>query len=65
MLNAANEVGVEAFLNRQIRFDEIHRVNRTTLDRLTCPAPRDLADLMDLDRRAREMARSVVVTLMA
>ncbi len=65
LLNAANEVAVEAFLNRQIRFDEIHRVNRTTLDRLTCPAPRDLPDLMDLDRRAREMARSVAVTLMA
>jgi len=64
LLNAANEIAVEAFLNRQIRFDEIHRVNRATLDRLECPAPRDLGDLIELDRRAREMARSVAAGLM-
>jgi 1-deoxy-D-xylulose-5-phosphate reductoisomerase len=63
LLNAANEVAVEAFLNRQIRFDEIHTVNRATLDRLACPAPRDLGDLIELDRCAREMARSVTASL--
>ncbi|MGV0960746.1 MAG: 1-deoxy-D-xylulose-5-phosphate reductoisomerase [Limnohabitans sp.] len=63
LLNAANEVAVEAFLMRQIRFDEIHAVNRATLDRLAISAPRDLGDLMELDRCAREMARSVVASL--
>ena len=63
LLNAANEIAVEAFLNRQIRFDEIHRVNRSTLDRLVCSEPRDLNDLFELDRRARESARSIVADL--
>jgi len=65
LLNAANEIAVEAFLNRQIRFDEIHVVNRSTLDQLSCPAPKDLADLMALDRQGREMARSIVLRLSA
>ncbi len=65
LLNAANEIAVEAFLNRQIRFDEIHRVNRTTLDQLVCSEPRHLGDLLELDRRARETARSVVTRLAA
>ena len=65
LLNAANEIAVEAFLNRQIRFDQIHAVNRSTLDQLSCPAPKDLADLMVLDRQGREMAQSIVLRLSA
>jgi 1-deoxy-D-xylulose-5-phosphate reductoisomerase len=65
LLNAANEIAVEAFLNRQIRFDQIHVVNRATLDALSCPAPKDLQDLMTLDRQGREMARSIVLRLAA
>jgi 1-deoxy-D-xylulose-5-phosphate reductoisomerase len=56
VLNAANEIAVAAFLNREIRFDQIHAVNRSTLDAWAGPEPRDLSDLIDLDRRAREMA---------
>jgi 1-deoxy-D-xylulose-5-phosphate reductoisomerase len=63
LLNAANEISVEAFLNRQIRFDQIHTVNRATLDRITSPAPQNLNDLMDLDRRGREAAKSIVQSL--
>ena len=64
VLNAANEIAVEAFLNRQIRFDQIHGVNQTTLDRLVCTAPRNLVDLLELDRQAREMARTTVSKLL-
>jgi 1-deoxy-D-xylulose-5-phosphate reductoisomerase len=63
LLNAANEISVEAFLNRQIRFDQIHAVNRATLDRIISPAPQNLNDLMDLDRRGREAAKSIVQSL--
>jgi 1-deoxy-D-xylulose-5-phosphate reductoisomerase len=63
LLNAANEISVEAFLNRHIRFDQIHAVNRATLDRITNPAPQNLEDLMDLDRRGREAAKSIVKAL--
>jgi 1-deoxy-D-xylulose-5-phosphate reductoisomerase len=63
VLNAANEVAVEAFLNRQIRFDQIHRVNRDTLDQTVFEVPRSLSDLLALDSQARRSAQSVIERL--
>ena len=63
VLNAANEVAVEAFLNRQIRFDQIHQVNEDTLGRMRCDRPQNLADLLELDRQSRLLAREVVARL--
>jgi 1-deoxy-D-xylulose-5-phosphate reductoisomerase len=60
ILNAANEVAVDAFLNKQIRFDQIHAVNRDTLDRVVCAAPENLGDLFELDALSRsEAVRSI------
>jgi 1-deoxy-D-xylulose-5-phosphate reductoisomerase len=63
VLNAANEVAVEAFLQRQIRFDHIHRVNRLTLDRARFDAPRSLDDLLALDQAARRTAQEAIQSL--
>ncbi len=63
VLNAANEVAVEAFLNRQIRFDQIHALNRSTLDALPVEPPTDLASLLALDARARDLARHLMAQL--
>lgn len=60
VLNAANEIAVEAFLNRQIRFDQIHHVNQQTLEHLTWQAPQGLDDLLALDARSRRQAKGVV-----
>jgi 1-deoxy-D-xylulose-5-phosphate reductoisomerase len=60
VLNAANEIAVEAFLNRQIRFDQIHHVNEATLAAVVCVRPESLDDLLDLDRESREVAKQVV-----
>lgn len=57
VLNAANEIAVAAFLGRQIRFDQIHAVNRAILDRLSFATPSDLAALLALDGEARSLAR--------
>lgn len=57
VLNAANEVGVEAFLARRIRFTDIARINEAVLDALgAAPAPLDTAEVLALDARARERA---------
>jgi 1-deoxy-D-xylulose-5-phosphate reductoisomerase len=56
ILNAANEVAVEAFLNKRIRFDQIHDINRQTLDSLVCAPPLDLQDLLALDAKSRQTA---------
>ena len=60
VLNAANEVAVAAFLDRRIRFDQIHAVNRATLDAVPPDAPNDLAALLALDARARGRAELAV-----
>ena len=56
VLNAANEVAVAAFLARQIRFDQIHAVNRATLDTVTTSNPDSLQALLALDEQSRAAA---------
>jgi 1-deoxy-D-xylulose-5-phosphate reductoisomerase len=53
VLNAANEVAVAAFLERRIRFDQIHSVNLATLEALVPSKPETLQDLLALDADAR------------
>jgi len=60
VLNAANEVAVAAFLDRRIRFDQIHRVNVATLEGVQPAAPASLADLLALDAQARAAAERAV-----
>ena len=65
VLNAANEVAVAAFLERRIRFDQIHQVNRATLDRVQPDAPDGLDALLALDARSRGSAQELVRVLAA
>jgi len=65
VLNAANEVAVAAFLERRIRFDQIHTVNRGCLERWAPAAPGSLEDLLALDGEARAQACVLVQGLSA
>jgi 1-deoxy-D-xylulose-5-phosphate reductoisomerase len=65
VLNAANEVAVAAFLDRRIRFDQIHAVNFSVLEGITpglsaAAAPAALEDLLALDAQARAAADQCV-----
>ena len=65
VLNAANEIAVEAFLDGRLRFDGIHRVNAQALERVL-PAASDAGSidaLIALDVRARDAARAHVAQL--
>ena len=57
VLNAANEVAVAAFLERRIRFDQIHALNVETLTAVPSSKPDSLAALLELDARARSSAQ--------
>lgn len=59
VLNAANEVAVAAFLNREIRFDQIHRVNTETLVQVQPTPPGSVDDLIALDALSRRSAEQV------
>jgi len=65
VLNAANEVAVAAFLDRRVRFDQIHAVNLETLSTLSFSEPQSLADLLALDQQARAVAEQVASRLPA
>ncbi len=56
VLNAANEVAVEAFLKERIRFTDIPRVIEGTLERLSYDAPASLESVLALDAEARATA---------
>jgi 1-deoxy-D-xylulose-5-phosphate reductoisomerase len=63
ILNAANEVAVDAFLHRKIRFDQIHAVNVETLAAVSAVRAVSLDDLLALDAQARRVAGGFVVQL--
>ena len=56
ILNAANEIAVAAFLERKITFTAIFSVVASTLDRLPVTALDSLEDVLEADRKAREIA---------
>ena len=53
--NAANEVAVQAFLEGRIGFLDIARAVEDVLARVDGAPARDLAELVDADRRARDL----------
>jgi 1-deoxy-D-xylulose-5-phosphate reductoisomerase len=65
VLNAANEVAVAAFLAGSVRFDEIHVINRRTIDTVRAePGEADSIEaLLGLDARARQVAHSTARSL--
>ncbi|MFH1732982.1 MAG: 1-deoxy-D-xylulose-5-phosphate reductoisomerase [Planctomycetota bacterium] len=62
VLNAANEVAVDLFLNRRISFADIARVTVRTMDAHRATGPASLDDVMAADRWAREKANALAPT---
>ena len=60
VLNAANEVAVEAFLAHRLEFTGIARIVETTLMRIGCAAADTLERVLDADARARATAHSLI-----
>ena len=66
VLNAANEVAVDAFLNGRLRFDRIHALNAHCLGAVA-PSAADVASidgLLALDARVRDVALRQVAAWM-
>ena len=63
VLNAANEVAVDAFLTGKLRFDHIHAVNLATLDAVQPSKPDSLESLLALDAAARVAAQRAAAAL--
>lgn len=63
VLNAADEVALEAFVAGQIEFPAIARVVEETLQRMGAPAITTVADALACDRQAREVAAAALAAL--
>ncbi|KOO14582.1 1-deoxy-D-xylulose 5-phosphate reductoisomerase [Vibrio xuii] len=63
-LNAANEIAVDAFLNNQLRFTDIAKVNEQVASNIIgsyrSSQCSDLESILELDRIARELAVTIV-----
>ena len=61
-LNAADEVAVEAFLERRISFPSIYRIVEETVSKLARRQPATINDILEVDRQSRELARELVAS---
>jgi 1-deoxy-D-xylulose-5-phosphate reductoisomerase len=59
ILSAANEIAVDAFLNRRIGFLDIVATVEAVMDRLGAPAADTLEQVMELDQAARQAAERI------
>ena len=60
VLNAANEVAVDAFLNQRIGFREIHRIINKTMQKHSNRCAKEVGDVLEVDRWAREKTASLI-----
>jgi 1-deoxy-D-xylulose-5-phosphate reductoisomerase len=60
VLNGANEIAVAAFLGRRIGFREIHRIIDKTMQQHTSRRAREVGEILEVDRWARDRASSFV-----
>jgi 1-deoxy-D-xylulose-5-phosphate reductoisomerase len=58
IFNAANEIAVAAFLGGKLGFDQIPVIIDRVLQKLDCPSPHDLEDILAIDQMARLAADS-------
>jgi 1-deoxy-D-xylulose-5-phosphate reductoisomerase len=65
LLNAANEIAVEAFLGGRLAFTGIAGVIADTLAAVPAGPADDLTQVMEADARARQVARTRVMALAA
>lgn len=63
VLNAANEVGVQAFLDRRIRFDQIQALNQHVLEVCLPDNPTNETELLHVDAQARQAALSWIANV--
>jgi 1-deoxy-D-xylulose-5-phosphate reductoisomerase len=59
-LNAADEVAVEAFLERRIGFPSIYQIVDQTVSKLAPTRSATINDILEVDRESRSLARELV-----
>ena len=63
VLNAANEIAVEAFLEKKIKFTDMIKILKKSLENFTFVKNPDLNDLIDIDEETRRVTKKIIKTL--
>lgn len=61
ILNAANEVAVEAFLAEEIGFSQIPSIIEAVRSKIPCEAAPSLAIILELDQQARNLSNELIL----
>ena len=59
-MNAANEIAVDAFLNKKIKFTDIFKINETSVEKFALHEVTNIDDVITLDQKVRVFAESLV-----
>ena len=59
-MNAANEIAVQAFLDRQISFMDIVKINERTIEKITPQTIQYVEDVLEVDHLARKIAAELI-----
>ncbi|WP_200764219.1 1-deoxy-D-xylulose-5-phosphate reductoisomerase [Nitrosophilus alvini] len=60
VVNAANEVAIEAFVNRQAAFTKISEVILKSFEKFSDVDPKNLEEVFEIDKEVRNFARSLI-----
>jgi len=60
-LNAANEIAVEAFLDKKIKFTEIFKINETSVKKFVSQEVNTIDEVISLDKEVRVFAKALLV----
>ena len=63
VLNAANEIAVEAFLNEEIRFTDIPVIIERSMEKFVVKPASTLEIILETDQQARVVAQTIIVEL--
>lgn len=59
-LNAANEIAVDAFLNKKIKFTQIAQINETSMNKFVSQKVDNIDDVTAVDEKVRDFALALV-----
>lgn len=60
VLNASNEIAVAEFLNGQLKFNQIAKINESCLSHLGSKSPKSISDILQLDTECRQLAKELI-----
>ena len=60
VLNAANEIAVESFLNNEVKFLSIAKIVEKTLNKSSISSINSIKDVIEIDKESRKLAISVI-----